>query len=114
MSDFNEHAESVADQYISALGRRGQISYIEYGYGDNVIVTHEDWCCGCCNVDSTEMPVRFLWIHNWRDEIEQIRADREAKRKAAEEKRKKEAEESRRKADLKRLAELKAKYEQEV
>lgn len=113
MDEFTDHAEEIAQQYISALGLSGEISKLRYGYGEHIFIEHGIWCCGSFDADETMMPTHFLWTPDWRDEIERIRTEREAQRKADNERREAERLESKRKAELKRLAELKAKYEQE-
>jgi len=112
MSEFNEHADSIAEKYLNAIMPRYSISYIEYS--DHIASIHcEEYYHGSRDTDILEMPIDLLWSPNWEQRIEELREEHVAKQLAEAERKTAKSREQRRTSELAELARLQSKYSEE-
>lgn len=122
MPEFMEHAEHTARLYLKHIGlisnQRGYNGWVENlewdDAGDFIDITVAYSCMGSMDYDSCSMPADLLWTDDFEARCQELKEEREAKKKREEERRKREREEETRRKELTKLAELKAKYEKEV
>ena len=123
MPEFQGHAESRADYYITAIGyTRGNAEKIEFcPYSRSIDITIATYYCGQSDYDHDHefMPMDLLWSTpaEFKEQIQTIKQDREnaAKLKKQEEARKKqeakvEAKKKKLENELAEYARLKEKY----
>jgi hypothetical protein len=114
MSEFTEHAESIADKYLDTINPRYSCSHIEF-CGQQIIIHYEESYCGCCSpdTDSVAMPIELLWAKDACERMEKLRKEHEDKEKAEADRKEARRKEQQRKSELAQLDKLKAKYPEE-
>jgi len=102
---------SIANRYLGAYNFCADS--IDYDADNQIEVYGTETCCGCNDYASYKFPMEWLLLPE--DELERVAEDKKRQDKLAEEQRKKELAELQawetREQELRMLAELKAKYE---